>query len=181
MVQRSAGLVVSTESLLTHALEGTYSETMIEKGIDHEAMDLIATATPYRLLEVTSVAAISATAISVTDVNVLPQDKWKALTVAMRKTDEQLHAGLSAAGFQLDFGTDLTGVYGKSFRQVGTGYIDASTLYPLPLTATPCPLTLCCQGGGFYIDVGASQLIASGRVGLASGGVSHLDAEVRIS
>ena len=125
MVQRSAGLVVSTRSLLTHALEHTYSETMIERGVDHERADLIATTIPYRLAE----------------------GAWKELNRKMRETDAELHARLSAVGFQLDFGPDGTGVYGKSLR----------------------------QGGGFYIDVGASELIASGRVGLANGTVSRLE------
>lgn len=127
MVQRSAGLVVSTQSLLEHALEHSYSETMLERGIDHEAADLISTTVPYRMAEA----------------------KWRSLTEEMKKTDAELHARLRAVGFRLDFGEDGTGVYGKSFR----------------------------RGGGFYIDVGASELIASGRVGLASGGVSHLESD----
>ena len=88
MVQRSGGLVVSTDSLMTHALEHTYSETMIERGVDHERADLIATTVPYRLAE----------------------PRWKELTVSMRETDAALHARLVAAGFELDFGDDLTGV-----------------------------------------------------------------------
>ena len=52
-----------------------------------------------------------------------------------------MHAALTHAGYQLDFGVDGTGVYGKSFR----------------------------QGGGFYIDVGCASLISTGKVGLRSG------------
>ena len=38
----------------------------------------------------------------------------------MRETDKDMHDALQAAGYQLDFGADGTGVYGKSFRQVGS-------------------------------------------------------------
>ncbi len=60
---------------------------------------------------------------------------------AMRQKDEALHARLEEAGFILDFGPDKTGIVMKSFR----------------------------EGGGFYINVGASELICDGRIELKSG------------
>lgn len=60
---------------------------------------------------------------------------------AMRAKDAALHARLEDAGFILDFGPDNTGLVGKSFR----------------------------EGGGFYIDVGASGLICNGEIKLKSG------------
>lgn len=84
----------------------------------------------------------------------------------MRERDSALHAKLEKAGFLLDFGPDDTGLVMKSFR----------------------------EGGGFYINVGASELICSGDIKLKSGveiealtpsGVqmadgTHLDADVVI-
>lgn len=60
---------------------------------------------------------------------------------AMRLKDEALHEKLEAAGFILDFGPDKTGLVMKSFR----------------------------EGGGFYINVGASELICDGEIKLKSG------------
>ena len=59
----------------------------------------------------------------------------------MRANDAELHSRLQAAGYQIDFGDDNTGVFGRSFR----------------------------QGGGFYIDVGCCDLIGDRRVELRSG------------
>lgn len=59
----------------------------------------------------------------------------------MRALDAPLHQRLERAGFRLDFGPDLTGVFSKSLR----------------------------EGGGFYVDVGCSELIADGKVALRSG------------
>ncbi|MEM7426481.1 MAG: NAD(P)/FAD-dependent oxidoreductase [Pseudomonadota bacterium] len=60
---------------------------------------------------------------------------------AMRLKDEALHQKLEKAGFILDFGPDKTGLVMKSFR----------------------------EGGGFYINVGASELICDGEIKLRSG------------
>ena len=119
MLQRSAGLVVSEESILRHGLGHLYSEEAVERGLAAEDADFLATTMPYRLLE----------------------RRWRDVTERMRSTDAAMHASLAAAGYQLDFGFDATGVFGKSFR----------------------------QGGGFYIDVGCAALIADGRVALRSG------------
>ncbi|NNF80136.1 MAG: hypothetical protein HKN05_19105 [Rhizobiales bacterium] len=59
----------------------------------------------------------------------------------MRQRDSALHAKLEKAGFILDFGPDDTGLVMKSFR----------------------------EGGGFYINVGASELICDGEITLKSG------------
>eukprot|EP00966_Prymnesium_polylepis_P076328 1769192-Prymnesium_polylepis.1 len=119
MLQRSAGLVVSEESILGVGMNALYSEDAIERGITHELADLIVTTLPLKLQE----------------------ERWRLGTAQMRQQDAAMHAALERAGYQLDFGADGTGVYGKSFR----------------------------QGGGFYIDVGCASLIATGRVGLRSG------------
>ncbi|MEM1298517.1 MAG: NAD(P)/FAD-dependent oxidoreductase [Pseudomonadota bacterium] len=68
-------------------------------------------------------------------------DRVKPLAAKMQAQDADLHDRLRAAGFQLDNGWDGSGIPLKSAR----------------------------QGGGFYIDVGASDLIADGKIGLASG------------
>jgi putative flavoprotein involved in K+ transport len=133
MLQRSAGLVVSEESILEIGMKALYSEEAIEKGIDHELADQITTTLPYRLQE----------------------ERWRIGTELMKQQDAALHAGLRHAGYQLDFGFDGTGVYGKSFR----------------------------QGGGFYIDVGCAELLVSGKVALRSGrgaSVARLDGDAVI-
>ena len=58
----------------------------------------------------------------------------------MQRRDAEFYARLEKAGFQLDFGEDGTGLLLKGLR----------------------------RGGGFYIDVGASELIADGRIKLKS-------------
>jgi putative flavoprotein involved in K+ transport len=66
---------------------------------------------------------------------------------AMREFDQDLHRRLEAVGFKLDFGPDETGLPLKSIR----------------------------EGGGFYTDVGTSELICNGSIKLASGaGVERL-------
>lgn len=58
----------------------------------------------------------------------------------MKKRDAEFYARLEKAGFQLDFGEDGSGLSLKGLR----------------------------RGGGFYIDVGASDLVADGRIKLKS-------------
>ncbi|WP_424347740.1 flavin-containing monooxygenase [Kocuria sp. CH-021] len=64
----------------------------------------------------------------------------------MARRDEDFYAALESSGFDLDFGEDGSGLFLKYLR----------------------------RGSGYYIDVGASQLIIDGRVRLVSGQVDHL-------
>ena len=59
----------------------------------------------------------------------------------MKKRDADLYARLEKAGFMLDFGVDGSGLFMKYLR----------------------------RGSGYYIDVGASELVANGSVKLKSG------------
>ena len=70
----------------------------------------------------------------------LQDTQWKRGTKVMREQDAQLHERLERVGFKLDFGPDGTGQYGKYAR----------------------------EAGGYYIDVGCSELIADGKVALRS-------------
>ncbi|MFT4829364.1 MAG: putative flavoprotein involved in K+ transport [Paracoccaceae bacterium] len=63
----------------------------------------------------------------------------------MRERDAGFYKGLEDAGFQLDFGDDDSGLFMKYLR----------------------------RGSGYYIDVGASQLIIDGRVKLVQGQISE--------
>ena len=65
----------------------------------------------------------------------------KPVTDAIRERDAAFYARLRDAGFLLDFGDDDTGLFMKYLR----------------------------RGSGYYIDVGASELIADGRIKLKSG------------
>ncbi|WP_181779400.1 flavin-containing monooxygenase [Pseudonocardia pini] len=65
---------------------------------------------------------------------------------AIGDLDRELLDGLTARGFQLDDGVSTGGLMGRALR----------------------------RGGGLVIDVGCSQLIVDGKIGLASGGVREL-------
>ena len=62
-------------------------------------------------------------------------------TKEIKKRDAELHAGLEKAGFKLDDGPDESGFFMKYFQ----------------------------RGGGYYIDVGASQLIIDGKIKVKQG------------
>lgn len=63
------------------------------------------------------------------------------VTADMLKRDATLHAGLAAAGFRTDKGPNSSGLLMKYFQ----------------------------RGGGYYIDVGASQLIIDGKIHIKQG------------
>lgn len=64
----------------------------------------------------------------------------------MREVDEEFYAGLEKAGFWLDWGADGSGLFMKYLR----------------------------RGSGYYIDIGASQLIIDGEIKLAHGNVREV-------
>ncbi|MEO8523768.1 MAG: NAD(P)/FAD-dependent oxidoreductase [Caldimonas sp.] len=67
----------------------------------------------------------------------------------MKKRDADLYARLEKAGFMLDFGPDGSGLFMKYLR----------------------------RGSGYYIDVGASELVANGSIKLRSGvGIDRIGA-----
>lgn len=71
----------------------------------------------------------------------------RATWAAIRKSEAAFYERLEQAGFKLDFAEDGAGINGKYLR----------------------------SASGYYIDVGASEMIADGRIALKSGvGVSHL-------
>ena len=74
-------------------------------------------------------------------------DFQKPVFKAIRERDAGFYARLEDSGFMLDFGDDDSGLFMKYLR----------------------------RGSGYYIDVGASELIASGKIKLKSGvGVTEL-------
>ena len=64
----------------------------------------------------------------------------------MRERDKDFYAGLEKAGFELDWGDDGSGLFMKYLR----------------------------RGSGYYIDVGASQLIIDGKIKLVHGQVAEI-------
>jgi len=64
----------------------------------------------------------------------------------MRERDQEFYDRLEAAGFDHDWGEDNSGLFMKYLR----------------------------RGSGYYIDVGAADLVADGKVKLANGQVDHL-------
>jgi putative flavoprotein involved in K+ transport len=67
----------------------------------------------------------------------------------MKERDKDFYDGLEKAGFQLDWGDDGSGLFMKYLR----------------------------RGSGYYIDVGASQLIIDGKIKLAHGQVAEIVAD----
>ncbi len=119
MVQRSPTLVAKLMSLRKLADAGPFSEAALQRGVTTDDADLLAAATPYRLL----------------------RDVSKANYKRIRDQDAEYYDRLKAAGFQLTFGEDDSGIALMYVR----------------------------RAAGYYIDVGASDLIASGAVHLKSG------------
>jgi putative flavoprotein involved in K+ transport len=70
----------------------------------------------------------------------------KPIYDTIREEDKDFYAALEKAGFRLDWGDDDTGLFMKYLR----------------------------RGSGYYIDVGASQLIIDGKIKLKSGQVARL-------
>ncbi len=68
------------------------------------------------------------------------------LYAQMKERDADFYERLERAGFQLDWGDDESGLFMKYLR----------------------------RGSGYYIDVGASELVADGKIRLAHGQVDHL-------
>jgi putative flavoprotein involved in K+ transport len=64
----------------------------------------------------------------------------------IKQDDADFYARLEAAGFELDWGDDGSGLFMKYLR----------------------------RGSGYYIDVGASELVANGDIKLQKGVVDHL-------
>jgi putative flavoprotein involved in K+ transport len=124
MVQRSSTHVVRSDSLMEHSLAPLYSEEAVAAGIDTRTADLTFASIPYRILH---------------------QFQKPAFDV-IREQDAEFYERLAAAGFQLDFGDDESGLFMKYLR----------------------------RGSGYYIDVGACELIADGSVKLANGDVAEL-------
>jgi putative flavoprotein involved in K+ transport len=75
----------------------------------------------------------------------LPQFQ-KPVSDKIREVDADFYAALEKAGFKLDFGDDDTGLTMKYLR----------------------------RGSGYYIDIGASQLIIDGKIKLAAGQIEEV-------
>ncbi|WP_458316817.1 flavin-containing monooxygenase [Mycolicibacterium brisbanense] len=124
MVQRSSTHIVRSESLMDLGLGDLYSERAVAAGMTTEKADLTFASLPYRIMA----------------------DFQRPIYDAIRRRDKDFYARLEAAGFELDFGDDDSGLFMKYLR----------------------------RGSGYYIDVGASDLIADGSVKLAHGQVDRL-------
>jgi putative flavoprotein involved in K+ transport len=126
MVQSSSTHIVKSDSLMEIALGGLYSEQAVANGVTHDKADMIFASIPYAILHEFQIPVYQQIA----------------------ERDAEFYQQLAAAGFQLDWGDDGSGLFMKYLR----------------------------RGSGYYIDVGASQLIIDGKIKLKSGhgGISHL-------
>ena len=124
MVQRSSTHIVRSATLMEVGLGALYSEEAVAAGITTEKADMIFASLPYRILHEFQIP----------------------LYDEMRERDKNFYDRLEAAGFDLDWGEDGSGLFMKYLR----------------------------RGSGYYIDVGASDLVANGDVKLSSGAVDHL-------
>ena len=124
MVQRTSTHIARSESLMTLALGGLYSEEAVAKGITTDRADLIFASIPYRIM----------------------QEFQVPVYAEMKKRDADFYDRLEKAGFMLDFGDDESGLFMKYLR----------------------------RGSGYYIDVGASELIADGKIKLQHGQIERI-------
>lgn len=127
MVQRSSTHIVKSDSLMDLGLGDLYSERALAAGMTTEKADLTFASLPYRIMHQFQIPIYD----------------------AIRERDKDFYARLAAAGFDLDWGDDGSGLFMKYLR----------------------------RGSGYYIDVGACDLIADGSIKLAHGEVSHLTAD----
>jgi len=119
MVQRSSTHIVKSDSLMTIALGGLYSEEAVAAGMTTQKADLTFASLPYRIMHEFQIPVYD----------------------EIRKKDADFYSRLGAAGFLLDYGDDDSGLFMKYLR----------------------------RGSGYYIDVGASELVAGGDIKLESG------------
>jgi putative flavoprotein involved in K+ transport len=124
MVQRSSTHIVKSDSLMEIGLGDLYSERAVAAGMTTEKADLTFASLPYRILHEFQIPIYD----------------------AIRERDKTFYAKLAAAGFELDWGDDDSGLFMKYLR----------------------------RGSGYYIDVGACDLVADGRIKLAHGQVDRL-------
>ena len=124
MVQRSSTHIVKSDTLMDIGLGDLYSERALAAGMTTEKADLTFASLPYRIMHEFQIP----------------------LYHQMRKRDKEFYDRLEAAGFELDWGADGSGLFMKYLR----------------------------RGSGYYIDVGACDLVADGRIKLAHGQVDHL-------
>ncbi len=106
------------------ALGALYSEEAVANGVTTEKADMIFASLPFRILHEFQIPVYA----------------------QIREQDADFYARLEAAGFELDWGDDESGLFMKYLR----------------------------RGSGYYIDVGASDLVANGDIKLAKGQVDHL-------
>ncbi|KAJ6780167.1 hypothetical protein PWT90_01983 [Aphanocladium album] len=122
--------------------ESGYEITMVQRSSTHVVSSTAIT-------EIAIKSLYSETAPPVDDADLLlhsmPNTVLKALQVQVgalqRAHDKDILDGLTKAGFKLDDGPDGSGLFFKYFQ----------------------------RGGGYYIDVGASQLIADGKIKIKQG------------
>jgi putative flavoprotein involved in K+ transport len=124
MVQRSSTHIVKSDSLMELGLGDLYSERALAAGMTTEKADLTFASLPYRIMH----------------------EFQTPIYDAIRKRDKDFYDRLAAAGFELDWGDDGSGLFMKYLR----------------------------RGSGYYIDVGASDLVADGKIKLAHGQVDRL-------
>ncbi len=124
MIQRSSTHIVKSDSLMDIGLGDLYSERAVAAGMTTEKADLTFASLPYRILHEFQIPVYN----------------------AIRERDKDFYERLNAAGFELDWGDDESGLFMKYLR----------------------------RGSGYYIDVGACDLVADGRIKLAHGQVDHL-------
>ncbi|ADT97361.1 NAD(P)-binding domain-containing protein [Mycolicibacterium gilvum] len=124
MVQRSSTHIVKSDTLMDIGLGDLYSERALASGMTTEKADLTFASLPYRIMHEFQIP----------------------LYDQMRERDKEFYDRLEAAGFELDWGADGSGLFMKYLR----------------------------RGSGYYIDVGACDMVADGRIKLAHGQVARL-------
>ncbi|AMK19958.1 MULTISPECIES: flavin-containing monooxygenase [Sphingobium] len=137
------GSGVSGHDVAQNLAEAGVEVTMIQKSSTYVVDAKTFHAVNYAFYEDERIATADADLMgALLPFGLLPEAVGPAMTSALREQDEVLLQGLERRGFSLNFGPDGQGVVGIVFRNNKHGY---------------------------YYNVGASELIIEGRIGVRSG------------
>ena len=141
MIQRSSTLVVKSDTLMEVTMTGLYDESGVRR--KHSAHDLLISTKESidSPLPPFQPPVEDADLINMSIPNPISKSLQTTATKEMIRRDTPLLQGLSAAGFAVDSGPDGSGLWMKYLH----------------------------RGGGYYIDVGTSQLIADRKIEIKQG------------
>jgi putative flavoprotein involved in K+ transport len=109
MVQCSSTHIVRSDSLIEIGLGALHSEQAVASGMTTEKADLTFASLPYRIMHEFQIP----------------------LYDQIRERDKEFYSRLEAAGFELDWGSDGSGLFLKYLRRGSGYYIDVGAIWSL--------------------------------------------------